>query len=86
MIVEPSGEAYVLEINIRAAIGAASFPHPVGPYNLTVPNALIQSLFGLPKSAQRAVLGFDFHGLGAEVFREGRASSGVRAVDFAQFG
>jgi cyanophycin synthetase len=86
IIVEPSGDAYVLEINIRAWIGTHSFPHPAGAYNLTVPNALIQSLFGQPKSAQRAVLGYDFHGLGAEVFREGRTSSGVKAADFAQFG
>ena len=63
-----------------------SFPHPNGEYNLTVPNALVQSLFGPPKAAQRPVLGFDFQALGAEVFREGRASKGVEAADFAQFG
>jgi D-alanine-D-alanine ligase-like ATP-grasp enzyme len=86
MIVEPSGEAYVLEMNIRAMIAPASFPHPVGPYNLTVPAALIQSLFAPPKSEPRPLLGFDFQSLGAEVFREDRTSSGVKAADFAQFG
>ena len=86
MIVEPSGEAYVLEINIRSFIGGASFPHPDGEYNLTVPTALIQSLFGAPKSKTRPLLGFDFQSLGAEVFREGRVSMGVHAADFARFG
>jgi D-alanine-D-alanine ligase-like ATP-grasp enzyme len=86
ILVEPSGEAYVLEINIRAYIGSHSFPHPNGEYNLTVPTALIQSLFGPPKLAPRVVLGFDFPALGAEVFREGRTSKGVEAADFAQFG
>jgi cyanophycin synthetase len=86
MIVQPSGEAFVLEINIRAWIGSHSFPHPKGAYNLTLPHAIIQSLFGPPKTALRAVAGFDFQALGAEVFREGRRSSGVNAADFAQFG
>ena len=86
IIVEPSGEAYVLEVNIRAGIGSHSFPHPNGAYNLTVPTALIQSLFGPPKTAPRPLLGFDFQALGVEVFRESRTSSGVQAVDFAQFG
>ena len=86
MIVQPSGEASVLEINIRAWIGSHSFPHPNGAYNLTVPTALIQSLFGPPKTAPRPLLGFDFQALGVEVFRESRTSSGVQAVDFAQFG
>jgi D-alanine-D-alanine ligase-like ATP-grasp enzyme len=86
MIVQPSGEAYVLEINIRAWIGSHSFPHPNGASNLTVPTALIQSLFGPPKKAPRPLLGFDFQALGVEVFRESRTSSGVQAVDFAQFG
>ena len=86
IIVEPSGEAYVLELNIRAGIASHSFPHPNGEYNLTVPTALIQSLFGPPKAAQRPVLGFDFQALSVEVFREGRTSKGVEAADFAQFG
>ena len=86
MIVQPSGEAYVLEINIRAWIGSHSFPHPNGAYNLTVPTALVQSLFGPPRTKGRVVLGFDFIALSAEVFREGRASEGVKAADFAQFG
>ena len=86
MLVEPSGEAYVLEINIRAYITSHSFPHPNGAYNLTVPTALVQSLFGPLKTAPRPLLGFDFQALGAEVFREGRASKGVEAADFAQFG
>lgn len=86
MIVEPSGEAYVLEINIRAWISAHCFPYPKGDYNLTLPTALIASLFGPPKTVPRAVLGFDFLALRDEVFREGRASSGVQATDFTQFG
>lgn len=86
MLVEPSGEAYVLEVNIRAYIGSHSFPHPNGECNLTVPNALIQSLFGPPTTVPREVLGFDFQALGAEVFRDGRTSKGVEAAGFAQFG
>ena len=86
MIVEPSGDAYVLEINIRPYIGGSSFPHPNGEYNLTVPTALIQSLFGSPSAAPLDLLGFDFQALGAEVFREGRTSKGVEAADFAKFG
>ena len=86
MIVDRTGTAYVLEINIRAYIGAASFMISNGAYNLTVPNALIQSLFGPAKTGPRTILGFDFQALGAEVFREGRTSKGVEAKDFAQFG
>lgn len=86
ILVEPSGAAYVLEINIRAWIGGHSFPYPRGSFNLTVPNALIHSLFGPPSAAPREVSGFDFQALGAEVFREGRTSKGVEAADFAQFG
>ena len=86
MIVDRTGTAYVLEINIRAYIGAASFMISNGAYNLTVPNALIQSLFGPAKTGPRTILGFDFQALGAEVFREGQTSKGVEAKDFAQFG
>jgi len=86
ILVTPSGEPFVLELNIRAWIGGHSFPYPKGNFNLTVPTALIQSLFGPPTATPRDVLGFDFQGLGAEVFREGRTSKGVEAADFAQFG
>jgi len=86
IIVEPSGTAYVLEINIRAWIGSHSFPFPNGEYNLTVPTALLHSLFGPPKPNARPLLGFDYQALGAEVLREGRLTKGVEAADFAQFG
>lgn len=86
ILVEPSGTAYVLEINIRPWIGAQSFPHPQGDYNLTLPNALIQSVFGAPNPQPRPLLGFDYQALGAEVFRQGRVTKGVEAADFAQFG
>jgi hypothetical protein len=86
ILVTPSGEAFVLELNIRAWIGGHSFPYPKGNFNLTVPTALIQSLFGPPTAAPREVSGFDFQALGAEVFREGRTSKGVEAADFAQLG
>ena len=86
MVLEPSGDAYVLEMNIRAMIAPASFPQPTGPYNLTVPNTLIQSLFGPPNGEPRPLLGFDFQSLSAELFREGRVSMGVHAADFAKFG
>ena len=85
-LVEPSGEAYVIEINIRAWICGHSFPHPEGVYNLTIPEALIENLFGPPRSVTRTILGFDFQALDAEVFRESRTSKGVEAADFAQFG
>ena len=83
---DQSGTPYVLEINIRPYIGAASFMISNRAYNLTVPNALIQSLFGPPTAAPCEVLGFDFQALGADVLREGRMSNGVVAADFAQFG
>lgn len=86
MIVTPSGEAYVLELNIRAWIGGHSFPYPRGNFNLTVPTALIKSLFGPPKTTQREVLGFDFQALRAEVFRDDRQTKGVEAADFSKFG
>jgi len=86
ILVEPSGTAYVLEINIRPWIGAQSFPHPKGDYNLTLPNALVQSVFGAPNPQPRPLLGFDYQALGAEVFRQGRVTKGVAAADFARFG
>jgi hypothetical protein len=86
ILVEPSGTAYVLEINIRPWIGAQSFPHPQGAYNLTLPNAMIQSVFGAPNAQPRPLLGFDYQALGAEVFRQGRVTKGVEAADFARFG
>lgn len=86
ILVTPSGESFVLELNIRAWIAGHSFPYPRGNFNLTVPNALIHSLYGQPTAAPREVSGFDFQALGAEVFREGRTSKGVEAADFAQFG
>jgi len=86
ILVEPSGTTYLLEINIRPWIGAQSFPHPQGAYNLTLPKALIQSFFGAPNAQPRRLLGFDYQALGAEVLREGRLTKGVEAADFAQFG
>ena len=85
MIIHPSGTPYVLEINIRAYIGAPSFPNSDSEYNLTLPNAMLQSLFGVPRTPTCDLLSFDFQSLGAEVFREGRTSNGVDAAKFAEF-
>ena len=85
MIIHPSGTPYVLEINIRAYIGAPSFPNSDSEYNLTLPNAMLESLFGLPRAPTPSLLSFDFQSLGAEVFREGRTSTGVDAAKFAAF-
>lgn len=86
MIVTPSGTAYVLEINIRAYIGAHSFPNLNGAYNLTLPNAIVQSLFGKQRLQPRDLAAFDFQALEKELFREGRTGKGLDAAEFARFG
>ena len=86
MIVTPSGTAFVLEINIRAYIGAHSFPNTNSSYNLTLPNAIVQSLFGKQRLQHRDLVAFDFQALEKELFREGRRAKGLDAADFVQFG
>lgn len=86
MILAPSGEAYVLEINIRAMFAALCFPHPVGEYNLRVPHRILDTVFARRAGAELEVTGFDFAAMKAEVFREGRSSKGVAARDYVTFG
>jgi cyanophycin synthetase len=82
MIIDGRGVPYVLEINLRAMIAPLSFPWPTGPWNMNVPKALVDDIFGKADSNERSVASFDFAGLRAELFRDGRTSRGVNAADF----
>lgn len=85
MILDRSGTAFVLEVNIRAMIGPHSFLPPSGAWNLDVPFAILASHFPIPPAPVREVTRFDFPALRAEIFREGRSGRGVAALDFARF-
>lgn len=84
MIIDARGVPYVLEINLRAMIAPLSFPWPTGPWNMNVPKALVDDIFGKADGTVRSVASFDFAGLRAELFRDGRTSRGVNAADFIE--
>jgi cyanophycin synthetase len=85
MIIDGRGVPYVLEINLRAMIAPLSFPWPTGPWNMNVPKALVDDIFGRVDRTERSATSFDFAAMRAEIFRDGRKSRGVNAEDFMQF-
>jgi cyanophycin synthetase len=85
MIIDGRGVPYVLEINLRAMIAPLSFPWPTGPWNMNVPKALVDDIFGKAERTERSVASFDFAAMRAEIFKDGRTSRGVNAADFMKF-
>lgn len=85
MIIDGRGVPYVLEINLRAMIAPLSFPWPRGPWNMNVPKALVDDIFGKQDQTVCSVTAFDFEAMRAEIFRDGRPSHGVNAADFMKF-
>ena len=85
MVLDRSGVPFVLEVNMRPMIAALSLPWPHGEWNLHVPNAIIDDLFGPSTKPRREIATFDFAALRAEIFREGRTTKGINASDFATF-
>jgi cyanophycin synthetase len=84
MIIDSRGVPYVLEINLRAMIAPLSFPWPTGSWNMNVPKALVDDIFGKVDRTERSVVSFDFAAMRAEIFRDERKSRGVNAEAFMQ--
>lgn len=85
MMVDRTGQAFVLELNLRPMIAAACFPTHRGRHNLDVPDTILSSLFRLGDTPRQQIGAYDFAALKEELFREGRTTKGVNAADFVTF-
>jgi D-alanine-D-alanine ligase-like ATP-grasp enzyme len=86
IVVDRAGVPYILDVDANSGMWFECFPYPNGDWNLDVPRYILKHYFPRHKRVERKILSYDFAALKAELLREGRASSGVNAVDFVEFG